>query len=125
MTTITSAPDYVYTFLCDKNLQYVPQGAMSMTGRKKPKRWSGDATRHSDALDLEPDIFTSDDPRHIAESLKHSAETSTRRKAQPFRSAMSMLVFYINRAGRSLSPQRRQVLDRAKKELRRVFGRPG
>ncbi|NHN93086.1 DUF3175 domain-containing protein [Acetobacter sicerae] len=98
---------------------------MSMIGRKKPKRWSGDVTCHSDALDLEPDIFTSDDPRHIAESLKHSAETSTRRKAQPFRSAMSMLVFYVNRVGRSLSPQRHQVLDRAKKELRRVFGRPG
>ncbi len=96
-----------------------------MTDKKKPERWSGDVTRHSDALDLEPDIFTSDDPHHIAESLKHSAETSTRRKAQPFRSAMSMLVFYINRAGHSLSPQRRQVLDRAKKELRRVFGRPG
>lgn len=96
-----------------------------MTDRKQAERWSRDVTRHSDALDLEPDIFTSDDPHRIAESLKHSAETSTRRKAQPFRSAMSMLVFYINRAGRSLSPERRRVLERAKGELRRVFGRRG
>ncbi|GAA4485243.1 DUF3175 domain-containing protein [Gluconacetobacter asukensis] len=88
-------------------------------------RWSAEVTHHSDALDLEPDIFKSDDPHHIAESLKQSAEASTRRKATPFRSAMSMLVFYINRAGRSLPPERRRVLDRAKQELRRVFGRQG
>ncbi|MBB2206594.1 DUF3175 domain-containing protein [Gluconacetobacter takamatsuzukensis] len=91
----------------------------------QPRRWSADVTHHSDALDLEPDIFNSDDPHRIAESLKQSAERSTRRKAPPFRSAMSMLVFYINRAGRALSPQRRKVLDRAKVELRRVFGRQG
>ncbi|WP_408904584.1 DUF3175 domain-containing protein [Nguyenibacter sp. L1] len=91
---------------------------------KAGSRWSADVTRHSDALDLEPAIFASDDPRRIAESLKHSAEASTRRKAEPFRSAMSMLVFYINRAGRNLPAARRAVLERAKAELRRVFGRP-
>lgn len=95
-----------------------------MTGSRKPERWSRDVTHHSDALDLEPDIFKSDDPHRIAESLKRSAEASTRRKATPFRSAMSMLVFYINRAGRALSPDRRTILNRAKGELRRVFGRP-
>jgi Protein of unknown function (DUF3175) len=87
------------------------------------RRWSADASRRSDALDIEPDIFTSDDPHRIAESLKHSAEISTRRKSDPFRSAMSMLVFYINRAGRALPVPRRQILERAKTELRRVFGR--
>ncbi|WP_218064390.1 DUF3175 domain-containing protein [Nguyenibacter vanlangensis] len=91
---------------------------------KAGSRWSADVTRHSDALDLEPAIFASDDPHRIAESLKHSAEASTRRKAEPFRSAMSMLVFYINRAGRNLPAARRAVLERAKAELRRVFGRP-
>ncbi|GBQ32585.1 DUF3175 domain-containing protein [Gluconacetobacter sacchari] len=100
-------------------------GMKTVRDRARTKRWSGEVTRHSDALDIEPDLFKSADPHHIAESLKHSAETSTRRKTTPFRSAMSMLVFYINRAGRSLSPERRDVLGRAKQELRRVFGRPG
>lgn len=77
----------------------------------------------SDALDLEPGVFTKRTPRQIALSLKRSAESSRRRKAEPFRSAMSMLNFHINRAGKSLSPQRRRVLDRAKQELRAAFGR--
>jgi hypothetical protein len=87
------------------------------------KRWSGDVTRHSDALDLEPDIFKSDDPGEIAASLKRSAEHSRRRKTTPFQSAMSMLNFYVNRAGRNLPKTRRATLDRAKRKLREAFGR--
>lgn len=85
--------------------------------------WSGRVTRESNALDLEPDVFTLADPRDIALSLKRSAEESTRRKAKPFQSAMSMLNFYINRAGKNLSARRKRVLARAKRELREVFGR--
>lgn len=77
----------------------------------------------SDALDLESGVFTKKTPRQIALSLKRSAESSRRRKSEPFRSAMSMLNFHINRAGRNLSPERRRVLDRAKQELRAAFGR--
>lgn len=85
--------------------------------------WSQDVTRNSNALDLEADVFTLDDPRAIARSLKRSAEASRRRKAPPFRSAMSMLTFYVNRAGKGLSDERKRVLERAKDELRREFGR--
>lgn len=81
-------------------------------------------TGRSDALDLEAGVFTLDDPREIARSLKRSAEGSRRRKAPPFRSAMSMLVFYINRAGGGLSRSRRAKLERVKEELRALFGRP-
>jgi hypothetical protein len=88
------------------------------------KRWSQDIGEHSDALDLEKDIFTADDPKTIAKSLKRSAEASHRRKSEPFRSAMSMLTFYINRAGKGLPDDRRRVLERAKGELRSVFGKP-
>jgi Protein of unknown function (DUF3175) len=77
----------------------------------------------SDALDLEAGVFTKRSPRAIALSLKRSAESSRRRKAEPYRSAMSMLSFHINRSGKSLSPERRRVLDRAKQELRAAFGR--
>jgi hypothetical protein len=87
------------------------------------KRWSADVTKHSDALDLESGVFASQDPHEVAVSLKHSAESSTRRKSDPFRSAMSMLNFYINRAGKNLSARRRSVLLRAKDELRSAFGR--
>jgi len=80
--------------------------------------------RTSDALDLERGVFTRASPRAIARSLKRSAERSGRRKAAPFRSAMSMLVFYQNRAGRALSSAQREKLDRAKDELRALFGRP-
>jgi hypothetical protein len=90
---------------------------------QKPKRWSQDVTEHSNALDLEQGVFTFEDPKRIAASLKRSAEASTRRKADPFRSAMSMLVFYINRAGKNLSDEDRARLDAAKNELRRAFGR--
>lgn len=77
----------------------------------------------SDALDLEPGVFTKGSSRAIALSLKRSAEHSSRRKSAPYRSAMSMLTFHINRAGKGLSPERRRVLDRAKQELRTAFGR--
>jgi len=95
-----------------------------MTGRRKAAgRWSARVTRDSNALDLERAVFTSSDPHKIALSLKRSAERSERRKAAPYRSAMSMLTFYINRAGRSLPQRRRRLLERAKGELRKVFGR--
>lgn len=87
------------------------------------KRWSQRVTRESDALDLEGGVFTKRSAKAMAASLKRSAEHSTRRKAEPYRSAMSMLVFYINRAGKDLPPERRRVLEKAKKELRAVFGR--
>lgn len=85
------------------------------------KKWSGKVTKESNALDLEEGVFTWNDPRKIAESLKHSAETSERRKAAPFQSAMSMLNFYINRAGKNLKPERKKILELAKEELRRLF----
>ena len=85
--------------------------------------WSGEVTSHSNALDLDAGVFTWDDPVKIARSLKRSAEASERRKADPFRSAMSMLTFYINRAGKDLPDARRQVLEQVKDELRKAFGR--
>lgn len=87
------------------------------------KKWSQDVTEHSDALDLKKDVFAGDDPKAIAKSLKHSAEASHRRKSEPYRSAMSMLTFYINRAGKSLPDAQRDVLERAKNELRTLFGK--
>ena len=90
------------------------------------KKWSQQVTQHSNALDLEPGVFTWDDPTRIAASLKHSAEISQRRKADPFRSAMSMLTFYMNRAGKNLPVEQRARLEQAKHELRRLFGKvPG
>jgi hypothetical protein len=86
-------------------------------------RWSGKVTRDSDALDLEPSVFKSRSPAAIARSLKRSAEASGRRKGTPLQSAMSMLNFYINRAGTNLSASRKQILIRAKEELRKVFHR--
>lgn len=88
------------------------------------KKWSADVTEHSDALDLEPNVFEQDDPKEIAASLKRSADKSEKRKAKPFRSAMSMLTFYINRAGDNLSADRKKVLESAKDELRQLYGRP-
>ena len=89
------------------------------------KRWSQRVTKTSNALDLEPDVFAGTDSKAIARSLKRSAEHSTRRKSDPYRSAMSMLTFYINRAGKNLSQTRRDVLSRAKDELRAQFSRQG
>ena len=88
-----------------------------------PKKWSGKVTRESRALELEPGVFKKESPGEIAESLKKSAEESQHRKADPFRSAMSMLTFYINRAGRDLPDKRRRVLERAKTALRKAFDR--
>ena len=93
---------------------------MARTGKK---RWSAKVTQHSDALDLEPDVFKSKDPRTIALSLKRSAEQSKRRKGTPYQSAMSMLNFYINRAGKNLPKTRKRVLEHAKDELRDIFRR--
>ena len=87
------------------------------------KRWSQHVTEHSNALDLEPDVFKGG-AREIARSLKRSADRSTRRKSSPFRSAMSMLTFYENRAGKNLSSSRKRTLAAAKRELRRLYKRP-
>jgi len=89
---------------------------------KKRKYWSGEVTKHSIALDLEEGVFTWDNPKKIALSLKRSAENSIRRKAKtPYQSAMSMLNFYINRAGKNLPHERKKILEQAKSELRKVF----
>ncbi len=87
------------------------------------KNWSARVTRESNALDLEEGVFTWPDPRKIALSLKESAESSSRRKVPPFRSAMSMLVFYINRAGRNLDRDQLRILEQAKEELRKLYGK--
>lgn len=87
------------------------------------KKWSQEVTEKSDALDLEENVFEADDPRKIARSLKKSAEASDRRKSSPFRSAMSMLTFYVNRAGTKLPQKQKRVLERAKDELRELYGR--
>ncbi|MCL1634135.1 DUF3175 domain-containing protein [Luteimonas sp. SX5] len=88
------------------------------------ERWSQRVTETSDALDLREGVFELDDPAAIARSLKRSAERSRRRKSEPFRSAMSMLTFYTNRAGKRLPARRRKKLETAKDELRELFGRP-
>ncbi|HTT43118.1 MAG TPA: DUF3175 domain-containing protein [Steroidobacteraceae bacterium] len=93
------------------------------TRRRPSSRWSAGVMRKSDALDLEPGVFTKRSSRQIAQSLKRSAEHSHRRKSEPFRSEMSMLNFHINRGGRGLSAERRRILEGAKQELRRAFGR--
>jgi hypothetical protein len=93
------------------------------THASKSGKWSQDVTQTSNALDLEPGVFTSESPKSIAESLKRSAEASQRRKASPFQSAMSMLNFYINRAGHSLTEAQKSHLEQAKTELRRLFGK--
>jgi hypothetical protein len=104
---------------------------MARRAKKSPKketspkggRWSTEVTKRSDALDLESDVFKWKDPRRIALSLKRSAERSRRRKGTPYQSAMSMLNFYINRAGKNLPKNQKRILERAKDELRDVFGR--
>lgn len=100
-------------------------GQLVTPGKKKPPaaRWSGKVTRESHALELEEGVFTWKDPARIARSLKRSADSSRQRKSEPFRSAMSMLTFYINRAGSKLDGDQRQVLEKAKAELRRLYGR--
>ena len=106
--------------------------ARKSTARRRParrpatrsgRRWSARVTRTSNALDLSRGVFTWKDPKRIARSLKRSAEHSRRRKADPYRSALSMLTFYLNRAGKNLPATQRKTLQRAKDELRRQFGR--
>ena len=87
------------------------------------KRWSARVTKTSNALDLDRGVFTWKDPKRIARSLRRSAQQSKRRKADPYRSALSMLTFYINRAGKNLPATRRKILNQAKGELRRQFGK--
>jgi hypothetical protein len=91
--------------------------------RKTKKYWSGYVTKHSFALELESGVFTWSNPKRIAASLKRSAEETESRKGTPFQSAMSMLNFYINRAGKNLKPARKKILEQAKIELRKAFGK--
>ncbi|MBW0149015.1 DUF3175 domain-containing protein [Marinobacter sp. CAU 1620] len=91
---------------------------------KGTEHWSQRVTESSDALNLEHGVFSLKNPRDIARSLKQSAEDSTRRKSDPYRSAMSMLTFYINRAGKQLAPEQRERLEAAKDELRALYGKP-
>ena len=95
----------------------------SKSARSRTRRWSASVTRDSNALDLDPSVFTWKDPKRIARSLKRSALRSHRRKSEPYRSAMSMLTFYVNRAGKNLSASQRRVLERAKVELGHAFHR--
>ena len=95
-----------------------------MTTGRSPRRWSKHVTETSNALDLESGVFAGNDPRAIARSLKRSAERSRRRKADPFRSAMSMLTFYINRAGNALPRAQKKRLEATKDELRALYHRP-
>jgi len=90
---------------------------------KKSENWSAEVAKTSIALDLEEGVFTWDDPEKIAASLKMSAENSLRKKGTSFQSAMSMLNFYINRAGKNLPLERKNVLEQAKIELRQLYGK--
>ena len=99
-----------------------PNGAAKTHG-KTAQRWSQHVTETSDAMTLEPAVFRNTDPERIARSVKRSAERSRRRKGTPYQSAMSMLTFYLNRAGKNLSPARKAVIKRAKAALRQLFGR--
>jgi hypothetical protein len=98
-------------------------GGKSAATKASPRRWSQRVTRESDALDLKRGVFTLKQPKQIAASLKRSAERSSRRKAAAYRSALSMLTFYINRAGKTLPKAQRDRLQRAKRELKLAFGR--
>jgi len=102
----------------------MPQKAQAVA-KSSPKRWSQHVTETSDALDLDAGVFSWSDPKRIAASLKHSAESSKRRKASPAQSAMSMLNFYINRAGHNLPAKQKRVLERAKDELHKLFENSG
>src|ERR1700744_2183580 len=93
------------------------------TSKNGTRKWSATVTKESDALDLEKDVFKSKDPEKIARSLKNSAEKSNKRKASPFQSAMSMLNFYENRAGKNLSEEQKEPLEEAKNKLRKLYGK--
>jgi len=96
---------------------------MPKKGKSSKRKWSAEVTKHSNALDLKKDVFTLHDPKKIAESLKNSAKHSHRRKGSPFQSAMSMLTFYINRDGKNLPEKQKEILEKAKDELRILFKR--
>jgi len=96
---------------------------MATQTKRKSKYWSAAVTHESNALDLEADVFKQRSAKKIAASLKRSADRSTRRKSSPFRSAMSMLTFYINRGGTNLSASRKKILQNAKDELRKLYGK--
>jgi len=96
---------------------------MTKKSKTPGNKWSSEVTKHSDALDLKEGVFTLQDPKKIAASLKHSAEESTRKKGTPYQSAMSMLTFYINRDGKNLPEKQKKILEEAKGELRVLFGR--
>ena len=113
------SPGLVYVLVMIFNYLQGQRAAL----HKYAAKWSQDITEHSHALDLEPGVFKLSKPKEIAASLKRSADASTNRKAEPFQSAMSMLNFYVNRAGKSLSAERRQVLVDAKTELRKLYKR--
>ncbi len=100
-------------------------GSKTSSSKKAPtpKKWSRSVTEHSDAMDLEKNVFTLKDPKKIAESIKRSAKKSNRRKAGPFQSAMSMINFYENRGGKNISASQKKILDKSKEELRKLFGR--
>jgi hypothetical protein len=120
------SPGIRYCDMVTRKLTRKPNARRKRTKSDKrapTKRWSAKVTRESGALDLRKNVFRLDDPRKIAASRKRSAEHSKRRKADPYRSAMSMLTFYINRAGKNLPASRRKILNRAKTELRSQFGR--
>ena len=106
-----------------RSSQRQPGRSVAMGTSAKGRKWSQRVTEKSDALDLEDRVFTWKDPRRIARSLKRSAERSTRRKGTPLQSAMSMLNFYINRAGKDLDASQRKVLNEAKDELRSLFNK--
>ena len=106
-----------------KTVNKKPASKKTATGKPAPKKWSKKVTEHSDAMDLEKDVFKQKDPKKIAESVKRSAEKSNRKKAGPFQSAMSMINFYENRGGKNISAAQKKVLDKSKNELRKLFGR--
>ena len=97
--------------------------AKKATPKKAVKKWSKKVTQTSDAMDLEKDVFKQSDPKKIAESVKRSAEKSKRKKAGPFQSAMSMINFYENRGGKNISASQKKIIDKAKNELRKLYGR--
>lgn len=99
------------------------KSARKSATKPSPRRWSQRVTQGSDALDLRHGVFKLTDPKKIAASLKRSAERSSRRKTSAYRSALSMLTFYINRAGKTLPKPQRERLQRAKTELKHQFGR--
>jgi hypothetical protein len=99
------------------------KGKSSSSKKAAPKKWSKNVTEHSNAMDLEKDIFKLKDPKKIAASVKKSAEKSKRKKAGPFQSAMSMINFYENRGGKNIAAAQKKVLEQSKEELRKLFGR--